>query len=101
MIALAASAAVAAAAATVAELTLGLGMIVGFRTHYVAAAMTLVLTTFALAMATSVGIGSMLSYAVPFLVAAAATIEVTGPGRGSTLPATRRERAGTPVPGHS
>ncbi|GAB2553234.1 hypothetical protein [Nocardia heshunensis] len=64
----------AAAGATVVELTLGLALVVGLAVRYTAAAAALVLTTFGLAMATSVGVSDMMSYAVPVFATGAAVI---------------------------
>ncbi|WP_157513957.1 hypothetical protein [Nocardia concava] len=75
----------AAATATAAEFTLGLTLLIGLTVRYVATATAALLTTFALAMATSVGISEMLSYAVPVLAAAAALIATT-----ATAPDRRR-----------
>ncbi|WP_225725908.1 MULTISPECIES: hypothetical protein [unclassified Nocardia] len=67
----------AAATATAAEFTLGLALLIGYAVRYAAAAAAALLTTFGLAMATSVGISDMLSYAVPVLAAGAALIATT------------------------
>jgi thiosulfate dehydrogenase (quinone) large subunit len=60
-----------AAAATVAEVLLGLGLIIGYKTKWVALASGILLLVFALSMSFSVGVKAALDYSV-FTASAAA-----------------------------
>lgn len=69
-----------AVAATVAELSLGVGLLVGTRLRWVAAASALLLALFGTAMALSQGIKSPLDYSV-FSASACALLLAVGPAR--------------------
>lgn len=80
-----------AVAATVAEVCLGVGLLVGVRLRQVAAASALLLALFGTAMALSAGLKSPLDYSV-FSASAAALLLALGPGATSSPSATGSER---------
>lgn len=71
-----AAAPVAAASATALEAGLGFALILGIATRRTASASAALFAVFTVAMATSVGVSEMLSYAVPVMAAGAALIAV-------------------------
>lgn len=72
---------VAAAAATVAEIGLGIALLVGIRTRFTASAAAALFAVFALAMLTSVGFAATAEYAVPVLIGGALIVAAAGASR--------------------
>ncbi|MFD4432887.1 DoxX family membrane protein [Nocardia sp. NPDC058497] len=87
----------AAGAATVAEVGLGVALIIGVRARMSAAAAAALFTMFAVAMVTSVGFAAMAGYAVPVMIGGALLVSACAAEPGSSerrwIGSRRRETA--------